>query len=106
MEGVITVVLLGLLATIAIPSYQNVMTQTRIKDATTTLQLLYTAQKIYFNEHGVYVEGANVDELNTNLNLGIIPNKVAYNCDPKVCYATGTGVSLSIDITAPTPVVN
>ena len=106
MEAIVTVVILGVLASVGIPSFQNMMKDTKIKDASTNLLILYTAEKIYFNENGNYFQGANVAALNTGLNLGIIPGDTFYACNATLCIGTGSNFGLSINITVPTPVVN
>ncbi|MDD3374974.1 MAG: prepilin-type N-terminal cleavage/methylation domain-containing protein [Candidatus Omnitrophica bacterium] len=107
-EVVITIVILGVLASIGIPSFQNVIKDTRIKDASTNLLILYTAQRIYHNENGSYVSANGAAALNTALNTGIIPGDTLYTCDSasEECRASGTGFGLRIDIAAATPVVN
>ena len=106
MEAVVTVVILGILASVSIPSFQGMMSESRRRDATTNLLLLYTAQRVHFNDNGAYVEAGDIATLNADLNIGIIPGQVEYSCDATHCYANGTGVNLSIDFTAATPQVN
>ncbi len=105
METMVTFVILGILASVAIPAYQNVMRDTRIKDAETNLLLLFTAEKIYRNEIGNYYAGANAGLLNTNLNTGIIAGSTGYSCTVLACTADGGSFTREVDITLAAPVV-
>lgn len=109
-ELIIVVVILGIIASIGIPNYNNVVKRTRIRDATTTLLLIYTAQQIHFNETGQYKAAANIEELNNNLNLGIIEEQTLYNCTTHfsvsgnptgICTATGPGFARQIGLHNP-----
>ena len=106
LEVIITVVIIGILAAIAAPNYQNVMNDTSRKDATTNLLLLYTAQQIYFAEWEAYRSDAGAPALNNSLNIGIIPGSpVVYNCNATLneCTAFGGFGTLTIELDNPVP---
>jgi len=47
LELIVVVIVIGILATIAIPGYQNVVNNTREREAKTNLKLIYNAQKMF-----------------------------------------------------------
>lgn len=56
MEVMITVVIVGILAAIAYPSYTNYMATTRRSDATIALTALAAQQEKFFTQCGVYAD--------------------------------------------------
>ena len=56
MEVMITVVIIGILASIAYPSYTNYVTQTRRSDATIALTQLASQQEKFFTQCGGYAD--------------------------------------------------
>ena len=58
MELLTVVVIVGILATIAVPSYRRYMLRAQRSDATTTLLRLQSAQEKHFLQYGVYVTSA------------------------------------------------
>jgi prepilin-type N-terminal cleavage/methylation domain-containing protein len=53
-EVLIVVIILGVLATIAIPQFTKVTKRARLAEAWTNLAAIRTAQAIYYMEHGNY----------------------------------------------------
>jgi len=53
-ELMIVVAIIGILAAIAIPEYQNHIIKSKQAEATTTLGAVYTNQLIYMSENGTY----------------------------------------------------
>jgi prepilin-type N-terminal cleavage/methylation domain-containing protein len=60
-ELMVVVVITGILASMAIPSFAKAVEQTRVDQAAATLRTIWTAQRFYKMEHGVYA--ANDDPL-------------------------------------------
>jgi len=53
-ELLIVVLITGVLAAIAIPSYQNIVDDTREREARATLRIIYNAQRMYHVDHNTY----------------------------------------------------
>ena len=58
-ELMITLAIVAILASIAVPSYQKYMMSSRRTDATTMLQRVATAEEQYFFAHSAYTDNAN-----------------------------------------------
>ncbi len=70
------VVIIGVLAAVALPSYRIQMLKMKNQEAIRILMVLWEAQKDYYRENGAYLGyTSNLDEINTNLNVGISPPK-------------------------------
>ncbi|NQT47226.1 MAG: prepilin-type N-terminal cleavage/methylation domain-containing protein [Candidatus Omnitrophica bacterium] len=55
-ELLIVVLIVGILATVALPQYQKVVEKARWAQAVSTLGAIYRAQEAYYLEHGDYQE--------------------------------------------------
>lgn len=75
-ELMITLAIVAILASIAIPSYQKYMMSSRRTDATTMLQRVATAEEQYFFTHNTYTDNAN-DELGLGTG-GVIKSNEGY----------------------------
>ncbi len=80
-EVMITVALVGILATIAVPTYRNFIENGRATEAQANLYVLYTAQKLHaLNNAGDYLNlgsngaGLDVNAINTALGTDIVTN--------------------------------
>ena len=62
-ELMIVVVIIGILAAIAIPKFNNASARAKEKEADGILKQFYTLQQTYYAEHGVYAD--QVAELQT-----------------------------------------
>ena len=113
-EIIIVVTLMGIMAAFAIPNFTKSVTSAYVKDAKTNLNVIYAAQRIYFNTNGSYYggNGTSTATINTNLSLGIVasggttylcPNGGATFC----CSGTvnGNGAVYVVKDSASTPVV-
>ncbi len=60
-EVLIVVIIMGVLATIALPTYHKVVRKSRVADGLNSLDMLAGAQEKYFMEHGFYAQ--NINEL-------------------------------------------
>jgi len=87
-EIVVVIVILGFLAAIAIPVYNNLVQNSAAQAAQNNLQILFTAQKSYYFNNGSYCIntglnstcGSNLAYLNFNLKLNIVDNYYNYSC--------------------------
>jgi type IV pilus assembly protein PilA len=68
-ELLIVVVVIGLLAAIAIPKFQNTKGKTYTASLKSDLRNLATAEEAYFYEHSAY--SSNLTNLNINLSSGV-----------------------------------
>lgn len=81
MEMMTVVVVMGVLALAAIPSYQKTVEQRREETARLNLDTIYNAQKIYWASMQQYAEG-DLTAINSQLGLSIIPStEFAYQCN-------------------------
>jgi general secretion pathway protein G len=61
-ELMIAIVIIGVLATIAIPAYSNATQESKISKAKADLRTLESAIEIYFIEKGEYPEEGNLED--------------------------------------------
>lgn len=74
MELLIVVVIIGIIAGFAIPSYQKAMARQKVKRLILTATLIGGAQEIYKAKNGRYwgfPDGADMDATNINAGLGL-----------------------------------
>jgi type IV pilus assembly protein PilE len=75
LEVMVVVVIVGLLAAIAVPAYDNYVTRSRRSDAFTALETVRAAQEMYRAERGFYaplitdLAGCNAGMAGANYNL-------------------------------------
>ncbi len=62
LEVLVVVVILGVLATIAVPTYNKIVRRSRVADGLNVLDMLAGAQDKYFIQHGIYA--AKLTDLN------------------------------------------
>lgn len=67
-ELMVTVAILGVVASIAIPAYTGYLKTARETEAKNNIAAFILAQEEYFLEENDYFAGANVTQLNTNSN--------------------------------------
>ncbi len=111
MEILIVVVIVGIIATFAIPNYGNSVARTHLQDAIMQLSAIRTANQLYFARTSSYWPTAtytgtrNVNDINSNLSLNIIENSMIYTCNAYVspttftCTATSTPAARSFTVT-------
>lgn len=90
-EVMIVVVIVGLLAAVAIPAYDNYVTRSRRSDAFTALETVRAAQEMYRAERGEYRNGAH---FNASLLPGCGPTMAGDNYDLSVNRPTTTTYSV------------
>lgn len=82
MELMIGLIIVGILATMAVPSFSRAVERTRVKDAQTVLAALYSSEKVYRldqNTYGTierlvanrYIADPNPQNNNPNWNFGV-----------------------------------
>ena len=107
-EILIVVIILGIMASFAIPGYLKTITRGHIKGATVNLISIHAANTIHRSESGKYWPEAvgpfGLDDINLNLRLSIISSPaVAYSCSGQAdgstfsCTATGDNFVVTID---------
>jgi prepilin-type N-terminal cleavage/methylation domain-containing protein len=92
-ELIVVVIIVGILATIAIPSFRNAQERAMDKDAIASVKLIQAAERIYRMENGFYyISPGSVDNsgLNTNLKLSLPSSSPKWNY---AATASGTDVS-------------
>jgi len=70
-ELLIVVVILGVLATIAVPSFTKMMEKAKADQTITYLKTIRTGEKIYYASNSTYIECANANEIRSNLGAEI-----------------------------------
>ena len=61
-ELMIVVIIVGILAAVAIPMYQGATERAKASEAVAALGTIRGAMRVYFAEHGTYVNAAFVDD--------------------------------------------
>ncbi len=99
MEIIVTVIIVGVIASFAIPNYSRTINQTRAQDAIIQLSAIRSANQLYFAKTGTYwptVAGSNlVSAINSALNLNIIQNGMVYDCQGNGTTFTCTAINTS-----------
>lgn len=91
-ELLIVGVILATLAAVAIPNYFSSMEAGRLSEAKTNLQIMYTGQKVYLLNHGIYwlptdanptadTNPPTVAAVNDSQNLGVDISSKYYDID-------------------------
>jgi len=107
-ELMIVLVILGLIAAFAIPNYNNAITASRMDDAEIQLRAIHAANRIYRlqstnSQYWPTSANQDINAINTNLGLNIIPNNITYQCDGVAlgtsycCDATLGGQTLRVE---------
>ena len=103
-ELIVVMVIIGILAAIAIPSYNTMMEQGMAQAAENNLRLIINAQKNYYfktsqycvdNEWNLACSDTSTDLIN-NLNLSIVDNNYNYDCSWNIfvtCYTIRNNAS-------------
>ena len=84
MELMVVVVIIGVLASFAIPNYTTSIERSHRRDAETQLMTIWSANQIYRAQNTLYwpdpSTSGDLTAINSNLSLGIISNGMTYNC--------------------------
>ncbi len=83
MELIIVVVIVGILASLGIPSYLNMKEQALDKEAVSSLKLLRAANRYYRSKFGVYYPNgsttSSLPQINANLSLDLRSNNWVFS---------------------------
>ena len=80
MEIVITVIIMGIIAGLAIPSYFSTMEQARTNEAKNNLNIIHMGQKLYFLANGGYWDPGGATTIgNTNTALNVDMTSTYYD---------------------------
>jgi prepilin-type N-terminal cleavage/methylation domain-containing protein len=101
-ELIIVVIVIGILATIAVPQYLKAVTRAKVAKAKSNIGLIAQAEKLYRAKNDTYIVSGNPGtqaELNAEVELGGLAN--ANDEDWTYAVAAGaTGIADSYSITA------
>ena len=105
MEVMIVIVVLGVLAGLAVPTYQNAIEHTAVREAETNLKTIYTAEKIYNVNHGTYwgpgsgvtLGDGSANDINQQLNIELTVPSQYYSI---TSIAAGTTGDIATSFTA------
>lgn len=75
-ELMLVVTIIGLLATIAVPEFDSYVMRAKRTEAVAGLEALWTAQRDYYAEHGVYA--ASFKQLAFEINGGTLQSPTQY----------------------------
>ena len=101
MEVLITIVILGVLAGLAVPNYFRTVEQARSNEARANLNVVYTGEKIYLlNNNMFWPAGGGTDnviaDINTNLNIDLSTQYYTLS----ITSSAGTGAAATFTATA------
>jgi type IV pilus assembly protein PilE len=108
-EIIVSLIILGILATIALPNYQRSMRRSQARDAANNLLAIQAAQTVYKEIHGNYCTtdcpalSVSNNDLNTELEINIIRSGgvISYDCSNTVgvntCRAVLPGI-INLDL--------
>lgn len=91
-EVIIVVIIIGILATFAMPQYVKIQEKGLDNEAKANLVLIQAAENLYNTESNVFYGSADHAELNTNLNLSLPPTDMGeqkWNYSTQVTAAVG-----------------
>ena len=85
MELMIVIVIIGVIASFALPQYHKTVERAYEREAIRNLTMVHAAEQVYQVENGTYwnsgTQGDCLANLNTNLRLNIIAGEMTYGCD-------------------------
>ena len=82
-EILIVIVIIGILASIALPNYYKTIERSHLRDAENNLMAIHAANRIFFTETGDYWPNGGpfyLTDINNNLRLSIVANGFTYFC--------------------------
>ncbi|HLF18510.1 MAG TPA: type II secretion system protein [Candidatus Omnitrophota bacterium] len=88
-ELMVVVVIIGILASFALPQYQKAVRKAHERDAVIQLTSLHAANIMYEAKQDAYLAGnpLNLAQINSGLNLNIIANDMTYSYTSTVATA-------------------
>ncbi|MBN1981982.1 MAG: prepilin-type N-terminal cleavage/methylation domain-containing protein [Chitinivibrionales bacterium] len=87
-ELIVVIVIIGVLATVAVPKFMMAATKAKVSEVPTILMQIYTAEQAFETETSSYSTDADGSDIGLDL------NSTAASC---LSYATGTGQSNYFD---------
>jgi type IV pilus assembly protein PilE len=90
-ELMIVVVIIGILASIALPNFTKMVEKAKAEQAATYLRVIRTGEKIYWANNSTYIRCDNAAEIKANLNAEVTTENYAF----KVAAGTGPGEDIS-----------
>jgi len=97
-EVLIVVIILGILATLAIPQFTGMVAKARLSEAWSGLGAVRTAQAVYYMEHDNYAD--DIDDLDVDDVVGDFTLTVTSAAGNTGYVATATGAGDAADIIA------
>lgn len=81
MEIMIVIILIGIIASFAVPNYQKAIQKAQERDGVIQLATIHAACQIYRAQYGIYFDGTLSDlaAINSTFKLGIIANEKNYS---------------------------
>lgn len=95
LELMIVVAVIGILASIAVPTYIKVVERARSKEGISNLMIIRAAERIYRLENGTYYASGLIDEINSNLNIDIDENLFTYTISATATTFTATATRIN-----------
>ena len=90
-ELMVVIVIIGVLAVIALPKFKLTVDRAIESDAMNKLITIHAANKIYLAQTGGYLNGNyDVDGINQNLKINIIPDNMTYSYAGNAAAFTAT----------------
>lgn len=71
LELLITIIILGVLVSIAVPNYTRMVEKAKADQAATYLRAIRTGEKIYYSNNASYTACANAADINLRLNAEV-----------------------------------
>ncbi len=78
-EILIVVVVASVLVAISVPNFLKTVEKENARQAITYLRLIRSAQKVYYSNHGKYVNCTNVTAIRTNLGIEMNDGDYSFN---------------------------
>ncbi|MBF0484972.1 MAG: type II secretion system protein [Candidatus Omnitrophica bacterium] len=101
-EVMVVLVTVGIIAAYGIPNFGKAMTRAQARSAISNLQLIYSAQQLYFARQGVYVAEATTAAINGmlgNNSLNIVQTGgTTYSCQIAAAPATCTAANAAFNV--------
>ena len=79
-ELLIVIIIIGILATIAMPQLAKMVERARLAEAMTNLSSIYTAEQAYYFDNDQYITCANNAAINTSLGVDVTRSKYFSYC--------------------------